>query len=169
MMSRERWIGLPKFSVSLKVGTDWPTGLLAPPVIQTGTPPARRGLYSERSKMHGGTDRHDVESAHKGKSNEDVVPRLALVPRRTIQPLRVGVGDDWESVLLYAKLYHFEYSLEQLHQYTNTWWHLTCRLTLHTKEERHKILPSRDKKKEKKKVNVDFFLLYHNFIDTTNW
>ena len=82
-----------KVFVSLKVGTDWSTGLLAPPVIQTGTPPARRGLYSEKSKMHGGTDRHDVESAHKGKSNEDVVPRLALVPRRTIQPLRVGIGD----------------------------------------------------------------------------
>ena len=76
-----------KVFVSLKVGTDGFTGLLAPPVILNGTPPAWRGLYSERSKMHSGKGRHDVESAHEGKSNEDVVPELAPVPRRTIQPL----------------------------------------------------------------------------------
>ena len=76
-----------KVFISLKVGTDWSTGLLAPPVIQTGTPPAWRGLYSERSKVHSGKSRHDVESAHKGKSNADVVPKLALVPRRMIKPL----------------------------------------------------------------------------------
>ena len=76
-----------KVFVSLKVGTDWFTGLLAPPVILNGTPPAWRGLYSERSKMHSGTGRHDVESAQEGKSNEDVVPELAPVPRRTIKPL----------------------------------------------------------------------------------
>ena len=76
-----------KVFVSLKVGTDWFTGLLAPPVILNGTPPAWRGLYSERSKMHSGKGRHDVESAHEGKSNEDVVPELAPVPRRTIKPL----------------------------------------------------------------------------------
>ena len=76
-----------KVFVSLKVGTDGFTGLLAPPVILNGTPPAWRGLYSERSKMHSGKGRHDVESAHEGKSNEDVVPELAPVPRRTIKPL----------------------------------------------------------------------------------
>ena len=76
-----------KVFVSLKVGTDWFTGLLAPPVILNGTPPAWRGLYSERSKMHSGKGRHEVESAHKGKIVEDVVPELAPVPRRTIKPL----------------------------------------------------------------------------------
>ena len=76
-----------KVFVSLKVGTDGFTGLLAPPVILNGTPPAWRGLYSERSKMHSGKGRHDVESAHEGKSNEDVVPELAPVPCRTIKPL----------------------------------------------------------------------------------
>ena len=76
-----------KVFVSLKVGTDGFTGELAPPVILNGTPPAWRGLYSERSKMHSGKGRHDVESAHEGKSNEDVVPELAPVPRRTIKPL----------------------------------------------------------------------------------
>ena len=60
-----------KVFVSLKVGTDWFTGLLAPPVILNGTPPAWRGLYSERSKMHSGKGRHEVESAHKGKIIED--------------------------------------------------------------------------------------------------
>ena len=67
-----------KVFVSLKVGTDWFTGLLAPPVILNGTPPVWRGLYSERSKMHSGKGRHDVESAHEGKSNEDVVQALPL-------------------------------------------------------------------------------------------
>ena len=43
-----------KVFVSLKVGTDGFTGLLAPPVILNGTPPVWRGLYSERSKMHSG-------------------------------------------------------------------------------------------------------------------
>ena len=76
-----------KVFVSLKVGTDWFTGLLAPPVILNGTPPAWRGLCSERSKMHSGKGRHEVESAHKGKIIEDVVPELAPVPRRTIKPL----------------------------------------------------------------------------------
>ena len=58
--------------------------------------------------MHSGKGRHEVESAHKGKIIEDVVPKLALVPRRPIKPCEsVARLRECTPVL---QAYHFEYS-----------------------------------------------------------
>lgn len=162
-----------KVFVSLKVGTDWFTGLLAPPVILNGTPPAWRGLYSERSKMHSGKGRHEVESAHKGKIVEDVVPELAPVPRRTIKSLWVCVGD-WENVLLYSKLDHFEYSRRTTSPVDEHLMTPYMQANSTYKEERQKILQSREKKGKKtnrrqnwQQKAEQFFSPTHNLIEMT--
>ena len=103
--------------------------------------------------MHSGKGRHEVESAHKGKIVEDVVPELAPVPRRTIKPLWVCVGD-WENVLLYSKLYHFEYSRRTTSPVDEHLMTPYMQANSTYKEERQKILQSREKKKERKITDV---------------